>query len=572
MDRLEFVLRYHERTKHHPHRFARSLGWLDWDSQPSPYRRYEGAAQLPLDVCEPAGPAAEQPTLAQIGQPGAAAPRPLDRRAVSQLLRDALGLSAWKQSGRSRWALRANPSSGNLHPTEGYLLAGPVPGLAARPAVYHYAPYEHALELRLELEPADWAALTAGLPRPCLLLGLSTIPWRESWKYGERAFRYCELDLGHALGSVAFAAAALGWRARLLEPAAEAALAELFGTFAQSGPEAEQARALVVVYPADRALAPAAEQRFAVPEPLRARLRAARWHGRPNTLSPWHHDWPVIEQVAAATARDEPPPRAWWQEQPAGGGAAAAAGAAAAGAIAGGEPAGSEEWFAVPLRRLIQQRRSCLELDGRTGLKREPFYLLLGRLLRRPHCPPLDLLPWPPQVDLVLFVHRVAELPRGLYALVREPARAELWRAALRPDFRWERPEGCPDKLPLFLLARADVRAAARQASCEQWIASEGAFALAMLAPLRQALQAFGPWFYRRLHWEAGLVGQVLYLGAEALGLRGTGMGCFFDEVTHRLLGIRQAQLQDLYHFTMGGALEDPRLQTHPPYAHLERR
>ncbi|TVR64991.1 MAG: hypothetical protein EA420_04215 [Candidatus Competibacteraceae bacterium] len=31
-----------------------------------------------------------------------------------------LGLSAWKQHRGSRWALRCNPSSGNLHPTEGY--------------------------------------------------------------------------------------------------------------------------------------------------------------------------------------------------------------------------------------------------------------------------------------------------------------------------------------------------------------------------------------------------------------------------------------------------------------------
>ena len=36
----------------------------------------------------------------------------------------ALGLSAWKEYGGSRWALRCNPSSGNLHPTEAYVVAG----------------------------------------------------------------------------------------------------------------------------------------------------------------------------------------------------------------------------------------------------------------------------------------------------------------------------------------------------------------------------------------------------------------------------------------------------------------
>jgi hypothetical protein len=43
-------------------------------------------------------------------------------RALSRLFEYALSLSAWKQAGGTRWALRMNPSSGNLHPTEGYVL------------------------------------------------------------------------------------------------------------------------------------------------------------------------------------------------------------------------------------------------------------------------------------------------------------------------------------------------------------------------------------------------------------------------------------------------------------------
>ena len=30
-------------------------------------------------------------------------------------------------------------------------------------------------------------------------VGLTSITWREAWKYGERAFRYCQHDVGHAL-------------------------------------------------------------------------------------------------------------------------------------------------------------------------------------------------------------------------------------------------------------------------------------------------------------------------------------------------------------------------------------
>lgn len=72
---------------------------------------------------------------------------------------------------------------------------------------------------------------------------------------------------------------------------------------------------------------------------------------------------------------------------------------------------------------------------------------------------------------------------------------------------------------------------------------------------------------------EAGLIGQVLYLEAEALGLRGTGIGCFFDDALHQLFGLPQptaiAPLGSVYHFTVGVLLLDARIATEPPYAHL---
>jgi hypothetical protein len=80
------------------------------------------------------------------------------------------------------------------------------------------------------------------------------------------------------------------------------------------------------------------------------------------------------------------------------------------------------------------------------------------------------------------------------------------------------------------------------------------------------------PFHYRCLHWEAGMIGQVLYLDAETHGMRGTGMGCFFDDVTHEILGLTDNTFQDLYHFSVGRAVEDRRLTTLPPYDHLKER
>jgi nitroreductase len=140
----------------------------------------------------------------------------------------------------------------------------------------------------------------------------------------------------------------------------------------------------------------------------------------------------------------------------------------------------------------------------------------------------------------------------------------------MRADLAWERVTDLPEALPLFRLAEGDARQLARTLNCHQEIASDGVFAVEMLAEFEPVLRTHGSWVYRRLHWEAGALGQVLYLEAEAAGVRGTGIGCFFDDAVHELLGITDRRLQMLYGFTVGAPVEDPRLSTEPAYRHLE--
>jgi Nitroreductase family len=128
-----------------------------------------------------------------------------------------------------------------------------------------------------------------------------------------------------------------------------------------------------------------------------------------------------------------------------------------------------------------------------------------------------------------------------------------------------------PDGFPLYLLTKADCRATARAVSCHQDIAADGFFSLGMLADFADSVQRYGAWFYRNLFWEAGLVGQVLYLEAEAAGVRSTGIGCYFDDPVHQILGLADHQFQDLYHFTVGVPVDDPRLQSWPPYSQADR-
>jgi SagB-type dehydrogenase family enzyme len=203
----EVTVAYHERTKHHYHRYAASAGHLDWATQPNPFRRYAEADLVRLPM-----PARGRPLpYWQVYARGEVPSEPLSAQSLSLFFRYALSLTAWKRFGETTWSLRANPSSGNLHPTEGYAVLPAVEQVGDAPAVYHYAPKEHALERRAILDAKAWGELSAPLPDGTFLVGLSSVHWREAWKYGERAFRYCQHDAGHALATLRIAAAALGW-------------------------------------------------------------------------------------------------------------------------------------------------------------------------------------------------------------------------------------------------------------------------------------------------------------------------------------------------------------------------
>lgn len=563
MSPIDRALAYHTRSKHHPRRFAPSLGYLDWATQPDPFRTFKGAPRVDLPLLE--GDLA--PSFRDLDTPERIPAQPFSLSTVAILLELSLGISAWKQHGSSRWALRSNPSSGNLHPTEGYLL---VPGAPDLPAgLYHYVSRDHAIERRSSL-PKE-GPLDGFFPPNSFLVGLSSIHWREAWKYGERAFRYCQHDAGHAIAAVRYAAAALGFSAILLDGLGDADLASILGIdrdadFADvDPPDREHPDAAILMAPAGVDMESAAASVMAAAGRIRDAVREGLWAGRANALSPSHIDWPIIADVADATWKPESSPHF------------DAAHPAPARLLSFG---GGDSLERSPASALFRRRRSALDFDGLTSIDAAPFYVMLDHLLPRPRAariPPWDAIPWAPRIHLGIFVHRVRGLEPGLYAFERDAAVHDRLRAAMNPEFLWRRPDGCPDHLNLYLLMDLDLQDTAQLISCNQAIAGNGAFSMGMLADFEGPIRGGGANIYRRLFWEAGAVGQVLYLEAEAAStgdvpIRATGIGCYFDDTFHDLLGIKDEAVQSLYHFTVGGPVDDPRLATLPPYAHLGER
>ncbi|MGJ5181961.1 nitroreductase family protein [Bradyrhizobium oligotrophicum] len=518
----DIALAYHARTKHSLKRYAAGPETLDWDAQPNPFREFAGSPRTDL-------PLASDRLAASFAEAcsGTATIQPLTIDGVALLLELSFGLAAWKEHGPDRWALRCNPSSGNLHPTEAYVISESIAGLSD--GLHHYVSRDHVLEQRCRRGTAS-----SGAPR--LWLGLSSIHWREAWKYGERAFRYCQLDIGHALGAISYAAAALGWTARVVDGLDSARLAAIMGLDRSSdfaGVEAEDADVLLAITPRDTNRAPCLPRPTTIDDV---------WKGQANRLDrhPLYR-WPVIPEVSAATTGAAQDVVEFSSSRP---------------ALAQQSSARAAE--------LILQRRSAQRFDAKFTMEPAPFHQMLDALLPRA-APPWDVWPFASRLHPLLFVHRVEGLTPGLYALPRSDAAEAGLRRTLRPDFDWQRVESAPDHLPLFRLLPTDSRGVIRTASCHQAIAGDSCFAVAMLAEFTPVVSD-DAWRYRQLHWEAGLIGHVLYLEAEAAGLRGTGIGCYFDDSVHEMLGVVGSHYQSLYHFTVGRPLTDDRITTLPAY------
>ena len=560
-DPVDQIIRYHLQTKHHFNRYARALGYLDWANQPDPFRRYDGTQLTPLPLLSPEH-VPVSPSYSAIFVGDGVSPHPVTVDSLSRFFEFALALSAWKRAGESEWALRSNPSSGNLHPTEGYVVLPSLEGLDARPGLYHYAPKEHALELRAEMSGDALASLLRPFPARAFVFGLTSVHWREAWKYGERAFRYCHHDVGHAIGTARIAASTLGWQAVLLDGCDQNTVATLLGThraedFAQGEPEHPDC--LLAVWPRIPDPHHATVPLFLDPTAVKEVVQTT-WRGNANRLSHDHGvHWDIIDTAAESTWKTQTnevtielaPARTSFD------------GTASDGPVSAGQ--------------MIRQRRSAVAFDAATSIAAATFFHMLRRVMPRVELAqsarpmPWDCWPYSPAVHLLLFVHRIDGLAPGLYFLARDPNKVAFLQGAMNAELTWQLAPGCPEDLPLYWLLEGDAKKLAVQVSCHQDIAGDSAFSLGMLAEFEGLLRERGAWWYPRLFWESGLLGQVLYLEAEAAGVRATGIGCFFDDPVHEIVAVKGLSLQSLYHFTIGGPVEDRRLMTLPPYRHLKR-
>lgn len=170
---------YHKQTKHSYTSVRTNPNRLDWSHQPSTYKNYPDTyPKYVLDLDKP-----EDDFLYHIA-----------------------GLTAKKSYPGVAYYLRINPSAGALYPNELYFQARGVDGI--EDGIYHYETSSRSITLLSTISETEGLEPYFGYDRAMqgYLFLVSAVYYRSSWKYKNRAFRYCLLDAGHMLGSIEAAA------------------------------------------------------------------------------------------------------------------------------------------------------------------------------------------------------------------------------------------------------------------------------------------------------------------------------------------------------------------------------
>jgi SagB-type dehydrogenase family enzyme len=184
-----------------------------------------GIPQPPLELpADPAQPSFSLPAPATINVPYLGIREAIEeRRSVRSYARgpvtlEELSFLLWCTQGvRSMHGMQATfrtvPSAGARHAFETYLLVNDVAGLT--PGLYRYLALSHTLR-QVDTDPTLAHRVTAAcldqqfILRCGVVFLWAAVPYRMTWRYGERGYRDLHLDAGHVCQNLYLAGEAVG--------------------------------------------------------------------------------------------------------------------------------------------------------------------------------------------------------------------------------------------------------------------------------------------------------------------------------------------------------------------------
>jgi SagB-type dehydrogenase family enzyme len=198
---------YHSRTGYN--RFDLGGGGLDFRNQPKVFKSYPGLSTVPLPqvIAWPEEKLSE--ILRSEGRRETVGEMDMDLFAKIVVLTQAL--TSKRRIGGAEFYFRSVASAGALYPFELYAAVRDVAGLPD--GLYHHTVALHALTLLRAGNVMPAVAESVELTKekgPSAVFFLTSIFFRSSWKYRDRAYRYNLLDTGHLTENLILALRALG--------------------------------------------------------------------------------------------------------------------------------------------------------------------------------------------------------------------------------------------------------------------------------------------------------------------------------------------------------------------------
>ena len=214
---IKYALEYHQETKHSEVSIRSSSHYLDWDNKPKPFKFYTALPSEALPVDFPI-PSLNVITMKDTDQVITSTDTKINIKLLSSLLFFSAGITRQLKFPNGNYFMRAAPATGALYPIELYIVTENIDGLKA--GVYHFCPGQFALtKLRdgdhrlLLFEASGYDKVTKNSP---FTLILTSIAWRNAWKYQARSYRHWFWDSGVITANLLATAMSFGLNTKLI--------------------------------------------------------------------------------------------------------------------------------------------------------------------------------------------------------------------------------------------------------------------------------------------------------------------------------------------------------------------
>jgi SagB-type dehydrogenase family enzyme len=481
----EAAWKYHDLTKHSYQSIRADRHYLDWSNQPSPFKIYPGLEPIPLprSLVQTLAPALEVTASTGVEFVGEKKP---DLARLASILYYSAGVTKHKSYAGGELYFRAAACAGALYPTEVYVVCGDLDGVAA--GVYHFNPGDFALR---QLREGDFrralVRATGDEPRVTsapVTLVFTSISWRSTWKYRDRAYRYHFWDNGMIAANALAMAAAHELPAEVVLGFSEEEVNKLVGIDG----EQELALSLLALGHIDTTSADS---------PLIADLPEIKFEVIPLSVAPV--DYPSIREMHDASSLGEAKEVREWRS---------ARIASAIRAVEGEEFPLAPSADSNPRDTIedVIQRRGSTRRFARKSMGFAELSTMIDHATRGFTA---DFLERDPHGlnDIYAIVNRVEGLPPGAY----------FYRANERV---------------LELLKPGDFSERAAYLTLGQDLGGDACVTFFFMSDLKSVLEAYGNRGYRAAQMEAGIIGGKMYLAAYALKRGATGLTFYDDDVS----------------------------------------